>query len=284
MFFQENYRDIDLKIENLKDKIRTVGFFSNENSDWKEIFDLIHEISENFKEFRYPTIGEKSIAWERFYALKEKAYKGKDVFFKSRSRDHFDELWDRLKGLGYSEVEDFIVGLIPIDEIQITKEKIKQRAKELKEVSDYFSHVKQEMIRDHKTTIYERILIIRESHDRFWNEIKDRDSEIRQIRNEKNKAWEEKKEKSRQIKNRIEDNIEQNREKLEKAKNFLEKLESNKSNLKDKIESAHSDSYREKHEQWLNEVEEKIESVEEQISRLEKWIEEGEGKLRNWTD
>jgi tetrahydromethanopterin S-methyltransferase subunit G len=46
-----------------------------------------------------------------------------------------------------------------------------------------------------------------------------------------------------------------------------------------KISGAYNDSFRERHETRLDEVNKKIDSVEAQISRLQDWIREDEGKL-----
>jgi len=283
MFFQP-FENLNQKLDQVDTKVSILSSFRSEFSEWNEVFELMNEIKEELKIVRYPTLNEKNEAWQKLYRLREKAYTEREKDFKYISKGHLDELHSKLAGLRYSALEDFIVSNLTFGEMKVTKEEMRQRGQELNEAAKYFSSVKQEMSREDKAEIHERILDIRESHDRFWEEIKQHSNELEQIKYEKQKAWEERQERKRQAKERVENNLEKNKGKLENAKDALERFEKQKANLEEKIESAYSDNYREKHEEWLDEVNEKISRVEEQIERLEGWIREDEQKLDFWID
>lgn len=98
--------------------------------------------------------------------------------------------------------------------------------------------------------------------------------------------WERNIEKIENAKLRVRNNINLNREKLEKAENFLNKLESDKTtNWLDKQKWAsihhHSEKIRRSAQETIDKHNEKLNSVVEQILKLESWIQEGENKLHS---
>ena len=62
----------------------------------------------------------------------------------------------------------------------------------------------------------------------------------------------------------------------------LERFKSKRDDLQEKIYDSYSDNWKSKAEGWLDEFNDKIRSIEDQIDRIEKWIEEDKEKLRNW--
>ncbi|OQP67850.1 hypothetical protein [Niastella populi] len=279
-----DFRKLDNKLRVLAEKTSSYLLLPLTADEWKDVFDLISEIKEGFKEVRYQTITEKNSAWQNFYALREKAYRKRQEDFENKSKEHFRKIWHMLDGLEYSRLEDFIISTLSFQELKITKETMRERGKELNEAAQYFSSVKGEMTKEHKAEIHERIIKIRINHDEFWKETKDREQELAQVRKEKQEAWEEKREKSLQIKERIKNNLNNNRDKLAKAEEALQRFESTKMKLEEKVESAYTERYREQHQEWLEEIEQKIRSVKDQIENLERWIQEDEQKLNNWSD
>ena len=53
--------------------------------------------------------------------------------------------------------------------------------------------------------------------------------------------------------------------------------------MEEKISNAYNDSYRERHEEFLSERQDKLREVEEQIEKIKGWIKEIDDKLDSWT-
>lgn len=280
-----DYRDLNSKLSDLQHQYSIMTcIIESDYEEWERAFELILEIQDAFRIIRYPVKTDRDNAWQEFYSLRNKCYEERRKDFKRRSDKHYDELWDMLRGLDYSPLADFVASVVSFNALRVTKEKMRERGRELNDVRKQFSSVKNEMIVEHKTKIHERIIEVSESHDIFWGEVKDREGEFQEIREEKKRDWEERQERKRAAKIRVEENLQKNKDKLEKAEEALSRFEITQSNLESKISSAYSDSYRERHEEWLDEINEKIDSVKEQIERLEAWIKEDEEKLENWDD
>lgn len=283
--FNDSYTEVDSKINELSVKIERVQpiFSTPSQSDWNDLFKLCENINENFKHVRYPTKMERDNAWQRFFNLRDKAYKVRHKQIEDRSEKHYDELMRQLKGLDYDKLADKLVGEIMTFGLgKATAEEMKRKGKHLGDSGAYFKSVKNEMNREHKTKVFERILDIRKSHDEFWSEYKSHQAEKAKIYEEKQRAWKEKQERSREIKEKIESNISSNESKRDNAREALSRFERKRDELQEKIYDSHSDDWKEKAEGWLDEFNEKIQSIEEQIERYDKWIEEDKEKLRNW--
>ncbi|MDB5198040.1 MAG: hypothetical protein JWO92_3 [Chitinophagaceae bacterium] len=280
-----DYKRLSSKLQELQTQYDIMTcIIQSDYEEWEKAFELIEEIQEAFKSVRYPVKSDRDIAWQGFYSLRNNCYEERRKDFKKRSDKYYDEFWDLLKDLYYSSLIDTLSGIVSFGELSMTKEKMREMGRELNDVAKQFSDVKNEMIGEHKAKIHEKIVEVRESHDVFWKAVKDRESELQEIREEKKRDWEERQERKKAAKKRIEENLQKNKEKLEKAEEALSRFETTQSNLEDKIAGAYSESFREKHEEWLDEINEKINSVKEQIERLEGWIREDEEKLENWDD
>jgi hypothetical protein len=283
--FNISSSELDSKIEKLSGKIeRAQPFFGSPSKyDWDEIFELCKEINENFKGVRYPTKHDRDTAWQTFFSLRDKAHKIRHTQVFDRSKEHYDELMSRLHSADYDAIADFVVGKVMfMGLLKATPDEMKEKGRELGKIGAYFKSVKHEMTKDHKATVHERMIEVRQNHDGFWGQYKSYNAEKSKMYEQKQQAWQEKQEKSRQIKARIESNLESNKEKLYKAKNALDHFERKRDDLKDKIYDSHSENWKSKAEGWLDEFNDKIRDIESQIDRIEKWIEEDRDKLNNW--
>lgn len=279
MFFNEkgSYQDIDWRIQLLKEKFEffTSGIHTPSTEEWESLFDEIKDLHEDFKTVRYPKKIDRDDAWERFFKLRNKSYEARKEFFEKRSKDHLGDL-ERMSNDLMVPTLATTIAEFRTDGMKELREEMKENGRKLKETIHHYSAVKQEMTKKDQLTIREWFSEIRYDHDAFLGEVHLINVERREIRQQKQEEYEDRK---RLFKERVEENIRKNEDKLEKAKDALERFEIQKDNLKDKIASACTDSFRERHETWLDEVNEKIDSVESQISRLESWIREDEEKL-----
>lgn len=281
------YQKLDEKLSKLEDKVElaarpVIGDTSKE--EWDEVFEFMKEIQEDFKGVRYPQKIDRESAWTKFNSIRNDAFESKNKQYKQKSKEHYKELMSMLYNADYDWRADSIAKEVLWGAFRVTVETMKERGKLLKEAGAYFKDNKYEMTKEHKAEIHERFIEVRESHDIFWDRVREYNEERAKVKEEKQQAWEEKQEKSKAIKERIENNLRNNKERLEKAEEFLETLESQKRDLEDKISSAYSDSYRERHEEWLSKKEDKIREVENEIEKYKDWIREDEEKLDRWND
>lgn len=193
--FRINYTDLNSKLNQLESKIQRVqtSFFKASKSDWDDIFDLCSEIAQNFKNVRYPTREDRDAAWQRFYRLRGIAFEVKKSQMFERSKKHFDELMYQLHAADYDKLADVLVGeILSFGLMKTTANDMKAQGKKLKDASEYFKSVKHEMIKEHKTQVFDRITEVRKHHNEFWDRYKT-------YQKEKAKEWEERK-KEREIK------------------------------------------------------------------------------------
>lgn len=283
--FNMSSSELDSKIENLASKIERAQpvFGTSYKYGWEGIFELCKEINENFKSVRYPTKHDRDAAWQKFFSLREKAYKVSHSQIHDHSERHYSELMSRLRSVDYDAIADFVVGKIMfLGLLKTTPDEMKEKGKELGKIGAHFKSVKHEMTKDHKVTVHERMIEVRQNHDGFWRHYKSYQAEKSKVYEEKQQAWQEKQEKARLIKARIENNLESNKEKLYKAKIALANLERKRDELRDKIYDSNSGEWKSKAEGWLGEFNDKIRDNESHIDRIVKWIEEDRDKLNNW--
>jgi DNA repair exonuclease SbcCD ATPase subunit len=280
-FFKKEYEQLDEKISELEKKLNGLKYNLWEphiRQDWEEIFELMKEIQEDFNSTHYPTKQLRESAWSSFCETRNEAYEKKRERNERVSDQHKDNLLDKLGGLEYWTFRDGL-RLMFFTELNELKAEVIEKGRKTTAIANEFSALKREMNRDDKDEVFNRIKEIRDSHDEFFEQYNFRSSELREEREEKQREYQER---SQLAKDKVLENTELNREKLEKAEDALERMERAKSDLEDKIDKAYSDNYRERHQEWLDELEDKIADKERYIQRLKEWIEEGEDKLRNW--
>lgn len=291
--FSISWQELDRKIDTLESNVNSASNWLNSynRDEWSRIMSLCKEINENFKGVRYPAKNERSVAWQRFFNLRHKAYEERNRILKATSRERKGEIYGMLYAVDYDWLADVIVGQVLSFGLMATRaEEMKWAGQKLKEAGQYFSRVKHEMTREDKAEVFNRIVDIRSNHDHFWSRYKEisreqyekRKEEKQRAWEEKQRAWEQKQEKSRMIRNRIENNLEKNMDRLSKALSALERCRENRSNLQSKIYESYSDEWRSKAEGWLDELDDKIEDIESSVERLRNWVSEDRDKLDNW--
>lgn len=281
--FNISHTELDSKTNELSRKIESAQsvFSITSKHDWDNIFELCKTINEHFKKVRYPTIAERNIAWQFFFNLRDTAYKVRNNQTYNHSKNFFDDIMSQLNSVDYNALSDLLIGQIMfLGLLKTTADDMKAKGRELNKIGAYFKSVKHEMILEHKTKIHERMIEIRKNHDAFWGQHNSYQAEVSKVYEAKKQAGIEK---SRQVKAGIESNLESNIDKRYKAKEALERIKRKRDDLQEKIYDSHSDNWKSKAEGWLDEFNDKIRDIEEQIERIEKWIEEDREKLRNWT-
>lgn len=284
MFWETTHEDLNKKINRLESKVAaSQSIFGFQSHQWNEIFELCKEIQEDFKKkIRFPTKAERDEAWQRFFDLREDAYRLRNEQYEEKSRQRYNEIDRYLRDAYWNAIEDEIGDIFTFNLMRTTKEQMKWKGEQLREAGNLLTKYKHEMTKEHKAEIHERIVSIRENHDVFWERYKEYQQEKQQIYEQKKQAWEEGKARREQAKERIEANIEKNKESLRKAEDALERQKQHRRKLQDDISSAYSDSFRERAEGWLDECNDKISDIEDSIERLESWIQEGKDKLNSF--
>jgi len=270
---------LDELIEKLEEMVRIAArpiIGDTSKAQWDDIFELMPVIQDNFKSVRYPQKFDREQAWVKFNDIRNKAFQSKKEQFEEKSKFHYKELWEQLNNADYNWRLDSIAKDVLWGEFKVTIETMKDRGAMLKEAGNYFKENKFEMTKQHKNEIHEKYTEVKEAHDVFWGR-------VREYREEKKQAWEERQAKSHEIKERLITNREKLQTTLSNTEDYKSKVEDQIRTLEEKIDNAYSDSYREKHEEFLSERQDKLREVEEQIDKIKGWIKEIDDKLDNWT-
>ncbi|MBS1793150.1 MAG: hypothetical protein JSS81_04815 [Acidobacteria bacterium] len=284
MFWKTTHEDLDGKINRLESTVNSSShWFGYDSFKIKDAIELCKEIQEDFKKnIRYPSKSQRDEAWQKFFDLREDVYRIKREAAEHQSEKHYREIDHHLNDAYFYNWEDEIGDVLTLGLMQTKKETMVWKGKQLREAGRLLKEHKHEMIAKHKNEIHERIISTREEHDKFWLRYREYQEEKQELYEKKKKAWEEGQIRREQAKERIQANIDKNRVSLRKAEDALERQKQRRSDLEDQISSAWSDSFRERAEGWLDECNYKISDIEDSISRLESWIQEGEDKLNSF--
>jgi hypothetical protein len=230
--------------------------------DWRPFWALAKDVQEGFNSgVRYPTKQLRQDAWERFNGLRNEASRRANAergHLEAKSQHHRDVIFGDCRGIGWSAFSDAVFFFD-----QTTVDQMKARGGYLANVMKYFSEHKLEMLGEDKKACHERIQEVKEEHERFWSQYRDAKNARRGERAERCRA-----------------NLEKNREKYRNAANALERFRNKASELRDKISESNSDKWTGIWSGWLSETESKIDDIEDQLRRIDEWIEEDEKRLR----
>ncbi len=211
---------------------------------------------------RYPGKAQRQAAWTRFNELRDEGSRRnrqETEALKDRSASHKAEILSICSGITYSFFEDSVFFFD-----QTTVEQMKRWQEYLHEAMNELRDRKHEMLGEHKKECFERIETIKESHDNFWRLYREQQQERREQRQQKARA-----------------NIDANLERLRKAANALERQRDHADELRSKIAETTSAKWEAIWSEWLSEAEDKIDDIEQQIERIQGWIEEDERRLGN---
>lgn len=237
------------KSKELKEITQRLKAFNRQmsKSDNDRVYGKIREVRESHDRF-----------WQILKEGRDKIRREKD----RTSNKHRDHLMTELDLIQYNEWADKTWSTLTAGAGKVDKEDMKWRASRLKELSQEFSSVKNEMFRDHKSEVFNKIQKVRASHDVFWGRYR----EYTQARQS-------------QFREKVEANLEKNQAKLSKAKDALYRFKNKRDDLQSKIYDSNSENWKAKAYGWLSEFEDKIHDIESSIDKLESWIEEDRQKL-----
>ena len=133
----------------------------------------------------------------------------------------------------------------------------------LREAGHDLSNHKTEMTFQHKQELFQLIQEVRQEHDAWWEDFK------------KHKG-----QKQDDYHDRIRANIEKNRERHRIQVAALERHETARDNLQSKIDDSEGGNWKDRAiDEYMPELEARIENIKESIRRIEGWIAEDEAKL-----
>jgi hypothetical protein len=233
--------------------------------DWKPVWAKIKEIQAIFNSgVRYPTKSLRDDAWTRFNNLRnetsQKANADRESVF-SVSTAWRDTIIGEIESARYSAISDVLFFFDPT-----TAEDMKRMGELLKEAGHTLSNNKGQMLREHKDECFQRIQEVRQTHDAFWE----------QYKAARERRQQEYRQKVDDVLARVEGNITNNLERKAKAESALLRVEENIEKLQGMIASAYTDEFRERFEGWLSKAEERRDSINQSIRRIDEWIDQDE--------
>ena len=302
-----HYEELDKLLDSLAEAV------ANENPQrgyWRELWGLVSRIRSGIKETRYPTAEEKHGAIERLNELVDAAERRSDEAKRRRAerqrewaqrtaRSHQARRNIEKKVAGTRPTTDLermiasvilaplnlleaalrsVLGLEQLDEIH---EDLKACSANMKKAWGLFSESKRELLPGDKNELYRQLKDAQERLNSAWDRWKSAKNEAYE---ERRRAWEarqrEREEKHRSFVARVEANIEKLEAKIAKAEDALERQRSHLSELQNKYREAWNDEFRDRCGEWIEEAEERIQSIENSINQWKEWLEQEHDKLR----
>lgn len=273
----------DLNPENLDSLIRrldslvpaTPSWFIASKTNWREVWNLAAEIQETFKSVRYPTVGQRNEAWDRFAKIRQRASAaaGEDRKIReTRSIQHRDQILSLVNLSHHKPQLDMVFFWDPT-----TVEDMKRWGRQLSQAGQMLKEAKHEMLGEHKRQCFDAISEAREANDAWWASYKRACASRREERVDRHRQFLERRNDRRE---KVRSNLEENRQRLAKAADALGNCRRRIDDLREKIATARSDNFRDRAESWLAEELDRESDIERGISRIQDWIEEDERKLR----
>lgn len=292
-FFSANHFTVDKQISELETKLEFIRptFGWTQKYQWDEVFKITDNLKKDFKTVRYPTREERDQAWNKFFQLRDFAYKERNRQYEERSNDHLKPILTLLNQAHYNSIGDFIVGkILSLGLLKASKEEMIQNGKTLGKAISLLNSVRHEMTLSDKNQAQEQIDRIKESHNDFWHTYNSaKNYALKDIEDKKEARVERIKlnirkntiglQRAEDALEKIEANILLNKTKIEKAENALKIVQSKREDLKDKIDESYSDNWIEKAEGWLDDYDNTINEIEESIDKFKEWVDDGYNKI-----
>jgi hypothetical protein len=287
---------------------------------WGELWNLAREVGAGFKGTRYPTRADRENAWKKFQDLvahaKARSEENRariaeaDRQWEARQEE---SQWAResiraktaaarpLTGLE-RDIADIVllparliaaillklVGIEIPSQLEEIRQELLACNEALREAWAEFNRRKADMLPGDKNQAFEGLQAARSQLDEAWRRWKEAKASLHEQRQ---REWEQRQrirearqaeqyEKHQQFVMRVERNIANLEAKLGKATDALERQEVHLADLREKYDTAWSEGFKERCSEWIDEAEERIQSIKEHIERLEGWIDEERGKLQ----
>lgn len=302
MQYEELNQLLDILLDAISDERPKKGY-------WRELWELASRIRRELRETSYPSPIEKRDAINRLNELEMAARRRSEEEKKRREALHYqmEQKIERsnktrsviekktqdsrpeseLERMIFSIIlapiviiEDLLCTILGIEQLDKVLDDLKCCSGNMKEAWRLFSENKNELLPGDKNELYKQLKDAQERLNSAWEQWKDQKNHIRE---EQRRAWEIRQqkwdEKHRQYIAKVEANIEKLKNKISRAEDALEHKHEHLEDLKEKYREAWNDDFRERCGAWIEETEEKIQSIEDQIEQWKEWLDEEQNKL-----
>ncbi len=298
------------EIEALLDSLETlVHDVEGRRGKWKDVWDEIKSVGQEFKDSRFPTVQDRQEVWNRFQSIigrvkasqdrarevveervRESKYHLEQLIAYAERATPPSELADTIIAIGTGGLSVFIKEGIsailgPFDERRFELQKCSEA---MKEGWAYLSRNKGQMFGKDKQEAFEALKRASECLHEAWDRWKSARSEaIERYHSERRAAWEARQArreawiaKKEAWEERMRENISRLEDRLDRLESALAHRQGNLSKLEDMRDSARSDSYQDQVDGWIGEENERISDIERKIDQIKGWISDAEAKLR----
>lgn len=254
------------ELDRLIDQLEQLGdLAAGRHRRWSEVWEHIKLIGQEFKQTRYPTKADKDQAWNRHQRIiddikKRQAWqRQEDETRSTQARD--DVLWHAYRARTCLEEHPILDSLPPSPD---RRELLLAATGQMRDAWRVFSERKGEMLGQDKKEVWTELRGIQDTLDFHWDEYKKRQAERRQ-------EWV-----GRQQANR------------DKLKEWLSNLYDKKYKIEQNIEKLHgmlnaarSDEHQGRVQVWLREAEDRLDGINADIDRVERYLQEADEALRS---
>ncbi len=308
-----DYSELDRFIDRLQDAVEDTD---PQKGYWRELWALVRQIGDGFKESRYPTLEDKRQARERFNELVARAKARSDQQKaqinerrrewerkEQRSRNTLSRVESKLAAARPTSdferaiadvilaplllVERLLSAILGLEDIDEVRQELLACNEKMREAWGLFREHKDDLLPGDRKKAYDSLTATQKRLNQAWERWKDTKQRVHEQRR---RAWQEqqrekevrraeREEKHRRFVERVEANIGSLEEKLSRARGALDRHEARLADLRDQYRSAWSDGFRERCSEWIDDCERRIDDIREHIERLEGWLAEERGKL-----
>ena len=263
-------------------------FFGASKKNWGDIWERIREVGGAFKETRYPTRHEKDCAWSLFQSVVERVKNAQSEEQQKWENKRQSSIIHKNKILSCIYRPNALSGGISDLIIAASRDELVDASSALKYGWTLLGSYKDEMLGRDKQECFQALSDAQSKLNQAWDHYK---SAKQSAHEAQQRAWEEKQrvyeekqrayeEKHQAWQQRVEDNIGKLESRLDKLNDIRRSKESHISELQGNISYGNcSDNYRDRVEGWIDEEEGKLRDIDEQISQVEGWLSEARSKL-----
>ncbi len=284
---EQLFTDIDANIQQLAEKVDAFSepakarSFQAIQADFEPIIQLAEHTKSLMRGLRFPNREDREAKYERVQQLQADAKEYRRILLNAISEIAFNNLVAKIKLCSYDAKKDVFYTEPSFDGLKIASESMKRRQNDLRDVVAEFSNLKTEMNSDDKGKIIAVLDEVRATHNLFWDAHHKEFDALKQL---KDKEYADKHQtyldKQAAFKARLAENIKRNEDRLFKATEFRNKQEEQVASLKNKLIDTESGIYADRLTSWLEEAQRRVQEGNEQIERLQKFIEEDNLKLQ----
>jgi len=300
------YEELDHLIDSLA---KSVANEHPQKGYWSELWKLVSRIRNELKTTNYPKAADKRAAIKHLNDLVDAARVRGET--EKRLREERQREWEERKEkseFARKSIERNIAGTRPttnleimissmilapimaleaimrsafgLEQLDALFEDLKACNGKMQEAWRVFNESKSELLPGDKHQLFQQLRDAQERLNSAWDQWKRAKNEAHQERRRVAESLQqEREEKYQNFVSRVEANIEKLEAKIAKAENALERQHANLSDLRDQYRDAWSDPFRERCSEWIDEAEERIQSIEDSIDQWKEWLQQERDKI-----